>query len=243
MNWFVRGLVACLLGVMFVVVGGCAFASYSYRGKHDAPLSTVHAGPFVLQAFTFKTDAVHSKSLDRWCISSWGTTLRKKDIEKTLLACYPSLFATSTNACPVSVTMRVMTSKEDIYAGMLMFICSVGTLPMWCTYDDDCEVRVRIGDGDQEIVCPVEKVGYKSCRWETLYTPIGLFQSTSRDGYNGECRFGAAWEIQPSAKCYKDLEDVFCIEVAHAIAGALSRCDPDNLKRAVLYQSLNGADK
>jgi len=244
MNKVMKHLRVCLIGAFFVFVSGCAFTSYSFKGKHNAPTSIANAGPFVLKSYTFKTDAVHNKSIDMyWCVSSAGARMKKANIESGLVKRYPTLFSKSTNGCPVEVDVRVMTSKEDIYAGMVLFLCSVGTLPLWCGYEDDCEIRVRVGGGEHEIVCPTEKVGYKSCQWSTLYTPIGLFQPESREGYNGQCRFGAAWEMSPSVQCLNDRDDVYCSEVADAVVAALSRCDSDDLKRAVLLRSLSDDDK
>jgi len=70
--------------------------------------------------------------------------------------------------------------------------------------------------------------------------------SVSRaDGYSGEFRSGRGANVTPGAdiKCKRDQREVFCIEVADAVAAALSRVDPNELKRARVLQSLTEGKK
>ena len=241
--------------VLGIMVAACTIGctSYGFRSSHKAYSSPECSGSFKIKSFCFDRGSVSVErgilcgisppNRSNLSISCAGDLLEKAEVENALKKRFPDLFNDSESACPLEVSVKLLSLKEGNgeLLSLVVLAGSMGTLPCWMGYDELCLVSVRVGD-KSAVTCPNETMKLSSLVWGTVYSPIGLLQPRNRNGANGECRFGTVmWTTLPGSgsdtSCVNDKKAVLYAQVAHAIVAALSRCDQNELKRVVLLNS------
>ena len=234
-EWLFRGI----LGSVLMCWAGCE--SYSFSGTHPDFKAMAEGSPFRLKTFGVNCGPVYGLHRE-WGSGYAGALLEKEDFEPILKARYPALLTTDKKACPIDVTVAVRSWEKESSISDVLTLLSCFILPHHVRIDDTCEVRVSVA-GKEGVSCQTETVRTCSTRWWSL-TPLGLLPPVSRaEGYSGEHRSGRGPNVTPGSDttCKRDQREVFCFEVADAVAAALSRIDPNELKRArVMYELHEG---
>lgn len=230
-----------IAGATLVYLVGCE--SYGFSGQHPSFAEASNLEPFRLEMFNIESGPTYGMARE-WGVAYAGGVLDKEDFEPIFKARHPALLTSAKNACPIDVMVTVKTREVNHDLSDVCTFLSCFILPHKVRIDDFCQVNVKVG-GRNGIDCPAGSVLTSSTRWWSL-TPLGLLLPVSREvGYNGEFRSGRGPNVTPGTDltCKQDQREVFCIEVSDAVAAALTRLDPNDLKRARVMHALNEGKK
>lgn len=236
------------LGVLVaagVVSGMSGCSSYRLAGGHEPIVrSKIPDVKFRLQNYEGMPAARNhgvGKIASRGCsiVQSCGQSVWKGDLEKVLLSAYPDLFSTDSSAIPINVSVALVDSKCDDTSSSLSEILLM-LVPGGYEFTESCSVSVSVDGVDSSSMCP-ETIRLKSFVWQSI-TPLGWKLPSAFDGYNGvEYAETDSFmnHLGDTDKCQGHMTEVFTSEVSAGIVLALTRLDPNELKRIGILRNLS----
>ena len=160
-----------LLFVQMLLSGCLAYRISGFSETTTGAESKPNSGPrYRIRDLRIGFDTTES---ERGFIIPRIVTMPRERVISAITAKSPSYFASSSDAVPVDVELQLHSTRTENAWSILVYICSIGVLPLWMDCISENDITVKIPTADKSIMSASMPLRLMYSYSLSCYTPLG----------------------------------------------------------------------